>query len=767
MNSKAGSVELPAFVPLSLSSHHKKSGQRMEKNDFKHFSEDCFRDLLPPCTCACPLEVDVRGMMEKAQRGNFTSAYRLFRNQTVFPGIVSKVCDQPCRAACVRKNQPDESIFLRTLEAACVQFTRDREPIHYNVPKKNFTIAVIGAGLSGLTCALKLAGRNYAVSLFQRSDKVGGRLWDSLEPEAFLYEIEEQFSAVECDMRLAAPVDSLNAIKADAVYIATGGSGADFGLLEGVNRDSLGTTKPGVFLGGGLLTDKPLEAIAHGLRAADSIEAFLKTGSMGGAARQSRQPVDERFYARTPAPAPSAASGKEILTSDEAVTESQRCLRCNCAICYQHCELMERFNAYPKKITTDVGTTLNVIEGLTDRKAQRLIGACTLCGLCKRVCPASVDMETCLRDARRVLHRQGALPAAFHDFFLRDMAFSNEDAYALHAPMPEAPLLFFPGCQLGASDPAYVEKSYAWLLEKHPGTALLLACCSVPADWAGDEILRDSVLAKIRADWERVGKPPIVLACPTCRKTFRSYFPECETLSLFDLLALDPPKARRIEESTASVYDPCSSRYDPDMRKSVRTLAEQAGLSLEELDVSGENARCCGFGGHIYSANPDQVRDIVSRRVSLNEREFITYCANCRDLFTAAGKPCRHILDVLFTDTDSYRKPPSLTQRRGNRLALKARYAGPVEAAKQENPMDLHIPAELTEKMNRLLILEDDARAAIAHCEATGEKLLDPASGWFTGHVRRGIITYWVTYEKTDAGFHLRNIYSHRLAIEE
>ncbi len=743
----------------------------MDTLDFTHHSAACFRDLLPPCTCACPLEVDVRGMMEKAQRGNFTSAYRLFRNQAVFPGIVSKICDQPCRSACVRKNQPDESIFLRKLEAACVQFTRDREPIHYNVPKKNFSVAVIGAGLSGLTCACKLAGRNYEVSLHQRSGRVGGKLWDSLEPEAFLHEIEEQFSAVECDMRLESPVDKLEAIKADAIYIATGRGGADFGLLAGVNRESLATAKPGVFLGGGLLTDKPLEAIAHGLRAADAIEAFLKTGSMDGA-RPNRQAIDKRFYARPPQPAPSATSGKDILTSDEAVAESQRCLRCNCDICYQHCELMERFKAYPKKITTDVGATLNVIEGLTDRVAQRLIGTCTLCGLCKQVCPESVDMETCLLEARRALHRQGALPAAFHDFFLRDMAFSNEEAYALHAPAAKAPLLFFPGCQLGASDPAYVEKSYAWLLEKHPGTALMLACCSVPADWAGDEALRDSVLAKIRADWERVGKPPIVLACPTCRKTFRAYFPECETLSLFDLLAQDPPQPRRLGESTASVYDPCSSRHDPDMRKSVRVLAEKAGLSLKELGVSGENARCCGYGGHIYSANPDQVRDIVSRRIGLNDHEFIAYCANCRDLFTAAGKPCRHILDVLFTETDSYRKPPSLTQRRANRLALKARYVGGApQPPDQENRMNLHIPAELTEKMDRLLILEDDVRAAIAHCEASGEKLLDPATGWFTGHARRGIITYWVTYEKTDdafaKGFRLRNIYSHRLAIEE
>ncbi len=747
----------------------------MNTNDFSTFSAQCFRDRTPPCTHACPLGLDVRSLIEKIQRGNFTSAYRVYRNHTLFPAIVSRICPQPCKNACVRRGH-DEAVLLKMLEAACVTLTKDTAPIQYNVPKKNFSIAVIGAGLSGLSCALKLASRNYRVIVYETAGRPGGRLSAVLPPEIVLGELELQFAAVEYELRLSTRIASLDDVVADAVYIATGANGADFGLLASVDANALGTARNGVFLGGGLLGADPVRSIEHGVRASHSIEKFLKVGAMDGMPETFTQPaLHEAFYSLPVTRMPAAIHDADTPSKEEAVAESKRCLRCNCSECRDNCELMQHFLAYPTKITADITSSLNVIERLTERVAQRLVNSCTLCGLCKKVCPVGVDMERCIMEARRLLHKNGSLPKAFHDFWLRDMDHANSAGRLLHLPQGEgnSSLLFFPGCQLGASDPAYVLKTYASLCEKHPDTALLLACCGIPAEWDGDEERRDSVLHSLRADWARAGSPRIILGCPSCRKTFARCFPESDQVSLYEFLAGDCPEpALQLADEPVFIYDPCSSAEDPMMRQSVRLLAQKAGLRLAEEDGASAHARCCGFGGNIYAANPELANAIVSRRINAHPAEYITYCTNCRDIFSSAGKPSRHILDVLFTRNPSDRKPPSLSQRRANRLILKGHFAdnqdiaGPCRQGDGDD-MRLTIAPELVLKMDRELILEEDVKATIRHCEESGEKVLDTSTGLYSGHLRIGIITYWVTYGSDAAGFVLHNAYAHRMAIDE
>ena len=52
---------------------------------------------------------------------------------------------------------------------------------------------MIGAGVSGLACALRLCMKKYEVEVFEEKDQIGGTLWDLMEPELFLADIEEQF----------------------------------------------------------------------------------------------------------------------------------------------------------------------------------------------------------------------------------------------------------------------------------------------------------------------------------------------------------------------------------------------------------------------------------------------------------------------------------------------------------------------------------------------------------------------------------------------
>lgn len=509
--------------------------------DFKAYTKDCMRDLPPPCSATCPLRIDVRSLIEKINRGNFTSAYRQYRNEVLFPDIVSRICHEPCSQSCVRKKDP---INLKALERTLVLYAQETDPIQFNIPAKPYHIAIIGAGLSGLSCALKLASRNYKVSIYDKKNEPGGSLDKILPKEAYLEEIKKQFSSLECTWNLGKKINNLeeikNEIEADAFYLAPGIEAKSLALLEGMDENSLGTQEKAIFIGGEVLGVTLVEAIEHGIRASFSIEKFLQTGAMDGtASTYEKDPVIKEYY-DLPLPPPQGETKEddfsknkdESLSQEEAKAESLRCVKCNCSQCYDHCELMQYFKSYPKKMVQDTLSSIGSKENITLRLGMKMINSCSLCGFCKDICPHAVDMEECLINARRVLHQEKVLPPVFHDFWLRDMENTNTKARFLSAKGNQASYLFFPGCQLGASDPHYVIKSYQALLEICPDTALLQSCCGIPADWAGDEKLRDEVLADIKADWESLAKPTIILACPSCHKNFKKYFPEADYISL-------------------------------------------------------------------------------------------------------------------------------------------------------------------------------------------------------------------------------------------
>ena len=568
------------------------------------------------------------------------------------------------------------AIRIRYIEQACVEFTNDREPIAYNLPRKSRSIAIIGAGISGMACALKLASRNYDVTVFEKQVIPGGLLKDLLPQDIFLSELQNEFKNVTYRLITSKEIFLLDEIQADAVYVATGAGGITFGLHSKLNFNSLGTEKPGIFLGGSVIGANPIEAIEHGVRVSHSIEKYLKVGLMDGVPETYRKYTIEKNYYKLSMAVDDLPEIMQLEVSRaQAITEANRCLKCDCTLCGDNCDLIKKFKRYPKRITQDVMTSLRPIEQFSGRVASRLINTCNQCGLCATVCPESIDMEDCLLQARRFLHKDGAMPAAYHDFWLRDMEFANSDkAYVLLLPEVgrQSGYLFFPGCQLGASEPGCVIKAYSFLKEIDKSTSLLVGCCGVPADWAGQEVLRDNVHSHILEQWKTMGKPTMILACPTCMKTFSRYLPQIKTLSLYNILARYPRTEwqGRGAGKTVSVFDPCASRYNQAMQESVRILLTEAGFQIEELTFQGTMARCCSYGGHIQAVNLEQVKTITASRIQENPNPYVTYCSNCRDTFASAGKQCSHLLDVVFNTGAPERPAPDLSQRRRNRVAL-------------------------------------------------------------------------------------------------
>lgn len=719
------------------------SGARVHAARLEGAAANCRNGQASPCTAACPYGLDVRGLVQKIRRGSFRGAYNLMEEQLLFPRTLCAICGAPCRGACADRSGIDP-IRLPELEQAVFDYCSERKPSRFRIPPKAEKIAVVGAGLSGLSCACTLAAQGYAVTVYDCSSEIGGSLHGILPAEQFLPELTGRTDLSNVCFELQHPVSDLQELSEyDSILLAIGKKGTvpEFGDIA----------KEKVFRAGELTGGALTDAVNSGRRIAALIDAYLKTGM---------RPAEEESTGH--AGAVQTTQRTVRLSKEEAVEEASRCRLCDCRLCLDRCAMLTHYKKTPTKIVSDVRVTLNPVDGLMARTATRMICSCNDCGLCGEVCPEGIDLGTILMEARTVMNQEGSIPPAFHDFWMRDMAFSCSEKVAW-VRIPENGMLFFPGCQLGASAPDYVEGAYALLQKQYPGTGILLGCCGVPAKWAGETQEFEGRLDELRQTWLDAGKPCLITACPTCKKTLQEALPEIEIVSLYALLK-DANGFRTAGQSeSVAVFHPCSSRNDREEQESVRALLQQMGIEAKELEDPADRDGCCGYGGHIYPAGAEVFRKTVERRIASDQLPYVTYCINCSDVFSAGGKDCRHILGLLTGKDHREQGLPSLQQRRLNRTQLKMSLSG--ETVPEEESMDLIISGELRQKLNEQLILDEDLEAVIRHCEETNQ-YLKKAGGECIGHLRQGCVTYWAQWCREDGQIRLVNAYSHRMVIE-
>ena len=760
----------------------------------------CRQNEKPFCSQACPFHVDIIDFQTKMENNNYNAAFKAFRNAVGFPDIVAAICPEYCASVCPR-GELDQSVQLSLLEKTCVAKATKKDPTDYNVPIKPRKIAIIGAGISGLACAVRLTQKKYDVTIYEKTDRLGGKLWNMLPPEVFLEDIKRQLHFEKYALYFNTEINNLNEISNDcfeAIYVATGREGVDFGAMNRENGHCFLNGGTAVFAGGSLTGKDPIRALADGLNMAWAIEVFLKTGRLEypGETATCRSVANPDKLVKTDAVIP---TDNGLFTDEEAAAEAGRCIRCQCDACMVYCDVCTFHSKWPMKIRDDVMATVAFSTSpsmLKKTPAKRMMNTCTQCGLCEEVCPENIDIGGMLLEARRNLHKQGTLPGAYHQFWLKDMEFTSSGLAALSRKAPgkeQCTYAFFPGCQLGAADPAYVEQPYRWLLSKEPDTGLMLRCCGVPAEWAGNEELHETVIKDLKKDWEALGEPVLILACPSCGKHLKEYLPEIKTISLYEVLdqwgyaliedreskgkvlqaegfEIKPAEVESAGNPVYSIFDPCTARHNEPMEKAVRNLAEKAGISLEELP-KGNKHGCCGYGGNGSEANSAFTEFVVRSRCELSQNPYIAYCINCRDIFKGEGKPVSHILDLIFDISASDEKLPGLTERRQNRIRLKEIMLIEIwgeEMERQQEPCEiqLQIDSEMQEKMNKLKILEEDLCNVIEFLERTKRRTFDPEKGTYTGYREQGYITYWVEYRPAGSAYEIVNAYTHRMKIK-
>jgi Fe-S oxidoreductase len=495
-----------------------------------------------------------------------------------------------------------------------------------------------------------------------------------------------------------------------------------------------------------------------------------------------------------------AAAGYSF-DEDGLAAEAARCIRCFCNGCSLFCDLIKYTGKQPPRIRDEiVATTLPGTSEVKHTPAKRMMNLCTQCGVCAEVCPEEINIGELILAGRQQMHRYGKAPWAFHDFFLRDMQHADgQDAAFSFMPAPrggavqDVSYVFFPGCQLGASDPSLVLRAYSALKDVDQDAGILLRCCGAPAEWSGVSEEHSRALDDLRLEWERLGRPVLLAACTTCIKQFEVYLPDIRVESVYEVLAAGGGALFFSEEISGAglgrwaVFDPCSARNMRGVQLSVRKLAERAGLEPVELPLQSEIARCCGYGGQSAVADPAFAAGIARERAFESDLPYITYCINCRDYFARTGKRVRHILDLLPGAEPGAAgaapgELPTVTERRRNREYLK-RKLREAYACEPENDSDanyspkknnekydfsLLVPGGLRRKMDEARILEDEAYEVVDFIRRTGRQVYDPEKRTHSGYRKIGHMTYWVEYADGGAAGSLAlvNVYAHRMAID-
>ena len=210
-------------------------------------AERCLGCKNKPCVSGCPLNIDIPEFIAQIRNNEVESAYSTIQKFNLFPGICGRVCPQEkqCESVCVRGKTGDP-VAIGRLEryiADCNLGQESKMDSSNETRVKNYKIAVVGGGPSGVACALELAKIGFKVTIFEALHEIGGVLAYGipkfrLPEEVFHREMDKlkeyNIEVINnCVVGKTITIDRLFEIGYAAVYIATGAGNPKFMEING------------------------------------------------------------------------------------------------------------------------------------------------------------------------------------------------------------------------------------------------------------------------------------------------------------------------------------------------------------------------------------------------------------------------------------------------------------------------------------------------------------------------------------------------------
>lgn len=160
-------------VPLEDKEQQKQGGRCMDCG-----VPFCQNDgMLAKMASGCPLHNLIPETNDLIYRGNWKKAYERLEKTNCFPEFTGRVCPALCETACTC-NLGGAPVASKENERAVIERAFAEGWVMPKMPKVRTgkTVAVIGSGPAGLAAAKMLNDRGHLVTVFERSDRVGGLL---------------------------------------------------------------------------------------------------------------------------------------------------------------------------------------------------------------------------------------------------------------------------------------------------------------------------------------------------------------------------------------------------------------------------------------------------------------------------------------------------------------------------------------------------------------------------------------------------------------
>jgi len=243
-----------------------------------------------PCYKACPAGIDIPRYIHLIARGRPSAAVAVIREKVPFPGVLGRVCAAPCEEECRRGQDIDRPLRIRMLK----RFLADNGDDNWKKQAKFLTatgrsVAVVGAGPAGLTCAYYLAKLGHKATVFEALPEPGGMMRVGIPeyrlPRNILRDEIREIENAGVEIRLNTRVESLDSLFQQGYQAIFLGIGAHEEMKLGVEGEDL----PGVIgcveflrrfnLGEQVKVGNRVGVIGGGNVAIDSARAALRLGA--------------------------------------------------------------------------------------------------------------------------------------------------------------------------------------------------------------------------------------------------------------------------------------------------------------------------------------------------------------------------------------------------------------------------------------------------------------------------------------------------------
>ena len=151
--------------------------QPLSDDELSRQGARCMDCGIPFCHSGCPVDNIIPEWNDLVYRGDWRLALDVLHSTNNFPEFTGAICPAPCESGCVLAIN-DDPVTIKNIELEIVSHAWAHGYIKAVIPEKRSgrSVAVIGSGPAGLSAAQQLCRAGHTVTVFEKSDRIGGLL---------------------------------------------------------------------------------------------------------------------------------------------------------------------------------------------------------------------------------------------------------------------------------------------------------------------------------------------------------------------------------------------------------------------------------------------------------------------------------------------------------------------------------------------------------------------------------------------------------------